>query len=128
MQLRDRRRADVAGVSLTDEAMRVMVTATWHRRPLPAVSEQVLALSQRLARDRLVERHLLDTYPERFRADAHGLMDAREHELWTNLSEAAGRLAAAGTPAVLIKSGLEARGRTEWAAPLAAEYGDFDLV
>lgn len=128
MQLRDRRRADVGGVSPTDEAIRVMVTATWHRRPLPAVSEQVLALSQRLARDRLVERHLLDTYPGRFQTAVHRLLDARELEFWTNLSEAACRLAATGIPAVLIKSGLEARARTERAVPLAAEYGDFDLV
>lgn len=122
------RRHAVGASTLTDEAIRVMVTATWHHRPLPAVSETALALSRRLARSHLVERHLLDTYPERFPPAARGLLDAHERDLWTNLGEAACRLSAAGIQAILIKSGLEGRARAERAAPLAVEYGDFDLV
>jgi hypothetical protein len=123
----DARRA----AGLAEEATRVVVAAAWHGKALPTVGEQVLALSQRLARRHLVERRLLNTYGQRFPASAHRRLDLQEARLWANLSEAARRLRGAGVEAVFIKSGLEAAatlpgaGRTALAA---LEYGDFDLV
>jgi hypothetical protein len=131
VQLREASAAASGAGRLVEEAMRVVVGAAWHGRALPSVSEQVLGLSQRLARRQLVERRLLDTYPERFPAAAHRLLDAQDDRFWANLTEAAWRLRADEVEAVFIKSGLEAGaaeargGRT---ALTAAEYGDFDLV
>jgi hypothetical protein len=116
---------------LAEEATRVMVAAAWHGRALPEVGEQVLALSQRLARRHLVERRLLNAYRQRFSASAHRRLDLQEDRLWANLSEVARRLRGARVEAVFIKSGLEAAAAAtgaERAGPAAPEYGDFDLV
>ena len=91
-----------------EEATLVMVSAAWHGRALPAVPEEVLALSRRLARRHLVERRLLETYPERFAFAARHRLEARVDLLWANLQEAGRRLRGAGVEAVFIKSGMEA--------------------
>jgi hypothetical protein len=132
MRLRRAPAADARRAAwLAEEAKWVMVAAAWHRRALPAVGEQVLALSQRLANRHLVERRLLNTYRQRFPDSAHRRLDAQEDQLWTNLREAARRLRVAGVEAVFIKSGLEAAAAAPGAggaSSLDREYGDFDLV
>ncbi|MEP7105924.1 MAG: hypothetical protein ABI838_08765 [Chloroflexota bacterium] len=108
-----------------------MIAAAWHGQALPDVPDRVLALSQRLARRHMVERQLLGTYRARFPASAHRDIEAQAAMLSVNLGEAACRLRQAGVGAVLIKSGLEAAGMNASGGktgPIAAEYGDFDLV
>ena len=106
----------------------VVLAAAWRRRALAAVNQVTLNEARVIASRQMVEGWVLCAYSERFPAPVLNTARQREELLANNLAEVAHRLASAGAPAVVIKSGLEARPQGDDSPIAAAEYGDIDLV
>src|SRR5205807_9188356 len=106
----------------------VVLAAAWRRRALAAVNQATLNEARVIASRQMVEGWVLCAYSERFPAPVLNTAGERGELLASNLAEVAHRLASAGAPAVVIKSGLEARPQGDDSPIAAAEYGDIDLV
>jgi hypothetical protein len=106
----------------------VVLAAAWRGRALAAVNDVTLSAARVMASRHLVEGWVLCAYRERFPASVLTAARQREELLASNFAEVAHRLAWAGAPAVVIKSGLEGRPQGDDSPIAAAEYGDIDLV